>query len=115
LSENARAVNDTAALWILGCEPEGPEARKTNRCSAHRTGLECHPQGAIVQSRGAEFRCGSADRHHLGVSGWIVGSPHRVLRFGDYAVCEGHHSANRHFATRSSFSCKVERSAHRLG
>jgi hypothetical protein len=37
------------------------------------------------------------------------------LRLGDYVVCEGHHGANRHFAKRSSFSRKVERSAHRLG
>ena len=103
-----------AALRILGAEAQRLDPRERNRGSAHRAGLEGHPQGALVEPRGPEPRRSGADRHHLGMGGRIGRSAHRVARLGDDLIAAGDDRANRHLA---GIGClrRARSSARRIG
>ena len=56
MREDPGAMNDCAALGILGPEPERLEPRNGNRGSAHGAGLERDPQGAVIEPRAFRAR-----------------------------------------------------------
>ena len=83
LGENARPVNDPAALGILGAKAQRRDAGDGNCRRAHRTWLQRHPQSAIVEAGGSKLFGRAADGDHFGMSGRVRGSAHGVARFGD--------------------------------
>ena len=82
LAEDARAMHDAAALRVLGGKPDRVDAGERHRRRAHRAGLEAYPDGASIETRLAELRCGFADRDDLGVGGGVHASAHAIAGLG---------------------------------
>jgi len=86
LVEQARAMLDCPAFWIVGAEIEPAQAGQGDRGRAHRARLEGNVEIALGEMRGAEPCCAGAQDQHLGVRGRIAIALDPVARGGEKAA-----------------------------
>jgi len=99
LVEEARAVLDCAALWIVRPEIEPAQARQSDRRSAHRAGLEGNVEIALGKACRAQAGSARAQYQHLGMSGRVVADLDAIAGSGeDAAFVVDQHGADRYVA-----------------
>ena len=113
LREDACAMYDAPAFGILSGKPQGFNPRHRHRRRAHGAGFERNPQGALIESRGAELRRSRADRLHFGMRRRVIAGAHRISAFRNDLVAKRDDGANRNLTGCSRFTREVERTSHR--
>jgi hypothetical protein len=115
LAEYARAVDHTAALWVVSAKAEGFHASKRHRASAHRARLQCHPDRTTVEARLTELLGGRTDGDDLCMRSRVETSAHRIARLGDDLAALGDDRSDGHLPVLGCLAGEVERAAHRQG
>lgn len=115
LGENARAMDDGAALGIVGAVIEPRDAGMSDRARAHCAGFEGDKEVAPVEAIVAKPCRRGANRDDFGMRGGIVRFAGTIMAFADNRAILDDDCADRHFApVRCGFG-EVERAAHRFG
>ena len=105
LREEARTVQDRAALGILRREHQPADTRQADRAGAHRARLERGVKCRARQSFIAEIRSARVQYQHLGVGCRIMPLDNTVAVGSDQrTVGRNKHRAHRHLA---AFGCRL--------
>jgi len=115
LAEQARSVDDTASLGIVGTKPEGFNPSEGHGARAHRAGFQRHPDRASVQARLTKLLRSRTNGDHLRMRGGVEASAHRIAGLGDDLAVLGYDGSDGHLPVFGGFAREVERAAHRQG
>jgi hypothetical protein len=97
--ENAGAMLNPAAFWVICREDQAPNARMLNRACAHGAWLQRHDQIAFRQTRIAEPGGCLAQCQNLRMRGWIRRGFHQVMGGCDDFALMHNDCADRRFAS----------------
>ena len=112
LAEEARAVDDRAALVVRRAEIKAPDAREGNRAGAHGAGFERHEKIGVGEPFGPERGAGGADRQHFGMRGGVGELPCPVAGAGDDLAALRDDGADGYLAARAGGAGLLQRDLH---